>query len=195
MTQPRLREVLNKAASHLKEKGVPQFRLDAELLLARVLGVKRLDLYLQFDRPLVEAELAAYRDFIRRRARREPLQHIEGEVEFREIRLKVDRRALIPRSETELLVDALKKHLPAVERPRILDIGMGTGAIALSVAREIPRAEVSAGDISPPCLELTRENAAMNHLPVPELFLGSLFDPFPVERRWDAIVSNPPYLG
>ena len=160
-----------------------------------MLGVKRLDLDLQFDRPLTEAELAGYRDVIRRRARREPLQHIEGEVAFREIRLKVDRRALIPRSETELLVDAVRRHVPAVESPRILDIGTGTGAIALSVIREIPHTEVSASDVSPLCLELTRENAALNLLPAPELFLGSLFDPFPSGRRWHVIVSNPPYIG
>ena len=194
MSQPLLLEVLTKAAAHLKEKGVPQARLDAELLLARILGVKRLDLYLQFDRPLIEAELAAYRDFIRRRARREPLQHIEGEVEFREIRLKVDRRALVPRSETELIVDAIKKHLPVVERPRIVDIGVGTGAIALSVVCEIPHAEVSGSDVSPQCLELTRENAALNGLRVPELFLGNLFEPFPVEQKWHVVVSNPPYI-
>jgi release factor glutamine methyltransferase len=192
---PKLLEVLTKAAAHLKEKGVPQSRLDAELLLARVLGVKRIDLYLQFDRPLSEEELEGYRDFVRRRSRREPLQHIEGEVAFREIRLKVDRRALIPRSETELLVEALKRHLPAVELPRVLDIGVGTGAIALSIMRELSHAKVFASDISPLCLELTRENAILNGLPAPELFLGSLFDPFPSEQRWNVIVSNPPYIG
>lgn len=194
MLQALLLEVLTKAADYLKQKGVPQARLDAELLLARVLGVKRLDLYLQFDRPLVEKELADYRDFIRRRGRREPLQHIEGEVEFRELKLKVDRRALIPRSETELIVDVLKKHLPPVDRPRILDIGMGTGAIALSAIREIPHCDVSASDISDLCLELTRENATLNGLTPPALFLGSLFEPFPVEQRWHIIVSNPPYI-
>ncbi len=193
MTQPLL-EVLTKAANYLKDKGVPQARLDAELLLARVLNVKRLDLYLQFDRPLIEGELAGYREFIRRRGRREPLQHIEGEVEFRELRFKVDGRALIPRPETELIVDILKKHSAVFDRPRILDIGVGTGAIALSAIREIPDSEVSASDISPLCLELTRENASLNSLVPPELFLGSLFEPFPIEKRWHIIVSNPPYV-
>ena len=193
MTQPLL-DVLTKASDYLKQKGVPQARLDAELLLARVLGVKRLDLYLQFDRPLVEKELTGYRDFIRRRGQREPLQHIEGEVEFRELKLKADRRALIPRSETELIVNVLKKYLPSVDCPRILEIGVGTGAIALSVIREMPHAEVSASDISELCLELTRENAALNGLAPPNLFLGSLFEPFPAEQRWHIIVSNPPYI-
>ncbi len=192
---PQLLEVLTKASSHLKEKGVPNPRLDAELLLAHALGLKRLDLYLQFDRPLAETELEVYRDFIRRRSRREPLQHIEGEVAFRELKLKSDRRALVPRPETELILDVLKKHLPSIVRPRILDIGTGTGAIALSIIREFQNAEVCASDISPPCLELTRENARLNELVEPELVLGNLFEPFARERRWHAIVSNPPYIG
>jgi release factor glutamine methyltransferase len=190
-----LLEVLTKAAGYLREKGVPQARLDAELLLARVLEAKRLDLYLQFDRPLTDPELAAYRALVRRRGLREPLQHILGEVEFRELRLKTDRRALIPRSETELLVDILKRHLPTVESPRILDIGVGTGAIALSVLREMPHCRVFACDIEASCLELTRENAVLNQLPEPQLFQGSLFSPFPENIHWHAVVSNPPYVG
>src|SRR5690606_12329163 len=135
--------------------------LDAELLLAHVLKVKRLDLYLQFDRPLTEPELAAYRDVIRRRGAREPLQHIEGSVSFRELTLLADRRALIPRPETELIVDAFKKALAAREiaTPHVLDVGTGTGAIILSIARELPQCETWACDISASCLELARENA------------------------------------
>jgi release factor glutamine methyltransferase len=190
-----LLEVLNKAAVYLKDKGVPNARLDAELLLARALGVKRLDLYLQFDRPLTEAELAPYREHIRRRGKREPLQHIEGECAFRELILRSDRRALIPRPETELLVEALIRRLPAVERPRVLDIGVGTGAIILSVTRELPQAETWGSDVSPACLELTRENAALNSLPEPRLVESDLFAGFPEDIRWHAIVSNPPYIG
>lgn len=186
--------VLNKAADYLRSKGVPNARLDAELLLAGSLGLKRLDLYLQFDRPLEEAELAPYREAIRRRGKREPLQHIEGFCAFRELRLKSDRRALVPRPETELILDAVKKHLPAHEAPRVLDVGTGTGAIALSVTRELPHCEVWASDISPACLEITRENAAINALPEPRLFESDLFAGLPAEARWHLIVSNPPYI-
>ncbi len=195
MSTSPLLEVVTKAATYLKDKGVPNARLDADLLLARVLGLKRLDLYLQFDRPLTESELESYRTVIRRRGLREPLQHIEGVTAFRELQLITDRRALVPRPETELLIDALKKLLPAVERPRVLDVGTGTGAIILSVARELPHCETWACDISPLCLELARANAAHNGLAVPHLVESDLFSGFPADQLWDAIVSNPPYIA
>ncbi len=192
---PPLLEVLNKAAAYLQAKGVPQPRLDAELLLARALGLKRLDLYLQFDRPLTEPELAGYRDFIRRRGGREPLQHILGDVEFRQLTLRVDRRALIPRPETEVLLDVFGRHLPARPQPRVLDVGVGSGCIALSILREWPHCEVTALDVSEDCLTLTRENAARNGLALPELFRSDLFAGLPPDRVWDAVVSNPPYVA
>jgi release factor glutamine methyltransferase len=199
MSDSRLLTVLTKAAAYLKDKGVPNARLDAELLLAHALGLKRLDLYLQFDRPLTEAELAAYRGFIRRRGMREPLQHIEGTVSFRELTLITDRRALIPRPETEILIDVLKRHLPAARHdtrePRVLDMGTGTGAIILSVARELPQCETWACDISPACLELTRVNAMRNGLPAPILIQSDLFSGFDDNMCWHAIVSNPPYIA
>ena len=192
---PLLLDVLTKAADYLKSKGVPNPRLDAELLLAHVLGLKRLDLYLQFDRPLTESELEAYRAVMRRRGARVPLQHIEGTVAFRELSLISDARALVPRPETELIVDALKKHLPSAPSPRVLDVGTGTGAIILSVARELPQCETWACDISPDALALTRENAARHHLTVHALEESDLFSAFPETQRWDVIVSNPPYIG
>jgi release factor glutamine methyltransferase len=198
MSDSALLSILTKAADYLKSKGVPNARLDAELLLAHVLKVKRLDLYLQFDRPLTESELEAYRVVMRRRGAREPLQHIEGTVAFRELTLLSDKRALVPRPETELLVDAVKKHLPAVphgDSPRVLDIGTGTGAIILSVARELPQCETWACDISPAALALTRENAAHNNLTLHALVESDLFSGFAADARWDLIVSNPPYIG
>lgn len=190
-------DVLTKAADYLKSKGVPSPRLDAELLLAHVLKLKRLDLYLQFDRPLTEAELEAYRGVMRRRGAREPLQHIEGVAAFRELSLLSDRRALIPRPETELLVDAFKKVLLARDfaAPRVLDVGTGTGAIILSIARELPQCETWACDISPACLDLARENAARNDLAAPVLVESDLFSGFAPTQTWHAIASNPPYIG
>jgi release factor glutamine methyltransferase len=200
-TENTLLPILTKAADYLKSKGVPNPRLDAELLLANVLKVKRLDLYLQFDRPLTEAELSGYREFIRRRGAREPLQHIEGEAHFRELTLTSDRRALIPRPETELLVDALKKNLDVafpensgVANPRVLDVGTGTGAIILSVARELPRCEARACDVSRDALDLARANAARNALEV-DFVESDLFSGFDANLRWHAVVSNPPYIG
>jgi release factor glutamine methyltransferase len=205
MSDTTLLPILTKASDYLKSKGVPNPRLDAELLLANVLGLKRLDLYLQFDRPLTEANLTGYREFIRRRGAREPLQHIEGKAHFRELTLLSDKRALIPRPETELIVDALKKHLPSVENPRglaaganaprVLDIGTGTGAIILSVARELPQCETWACDVSHDALDLMRENAARNALTLHDVRESDLFSGFDAKLRWHAIVSNPPYIG
>ena len=122
MTQPAapppLLDILNKAAEYFKSKGVESHRLDAQLLLGHVLGMKRLDLYMNFDRPMEEEELARYRDLVRRRGNREPLQHLVGETPFREITLKTDRRALIPRQETELIVDLVRKRWRPAGRTR-----------------------------------------------------------------------------
>jgi release factor glutamine methyltransferase len=188
---PALLEILNKTSDYFKSKGIDNHRLDAQLLLCHVLGMRRLDLYMNFDRPMTEEELARYRDLVKRRAAREPLQHLLGSVPFREITLKVDRRALIPRQETELIVDLVRKALPATA----LDIGVGAGPIYLSLLKEIPGCRVSGVDISETCVLLTRENAAANGLPVEDLQVGDAFAPFAPDRRWDVIVSNPPYVG
>ena len=182
-----------KAAQLFGERGIANARLDAELLLAHVLGIKRLDLYLQHDRPISQQQLEEYRAFVRRRLKREPLQYITGKVQFRNIELKVDRRALIPRPETELLVDEVVKYAREAARPlRILDIGVGTGAIALSLAREVAGATVIATDVSGEALALARENAAALSLAV-ELREGESWTA--VDDRFDVVVSNPPYIA
>jgi len=199
------------AADFMQERGVENARLEAELLLAAVLDCKRLDLYLQFERPLTKAEVDRYREFVRRRLRREPLQYIIGETEFRELVLKVDQRALIPRPETELLVGEVLAW--AAERAgnhtqeggkggedqlTALEIGTGTGAIALSLALEGPFDRIVATDISPDALELAHENAELAGDEVArrvEFREGPLWTPIGEGETFDIVVSNPPYIA
>lgn len=196
MTTPNsLLDILNKTSDWFKGRGIENHRLDAQLLLGHVLGMKRLDLYMNFDRPMGDTELARYRELVKRRGAREPLQHLIGEMPFREITLKVDRRALIPRQETELIVDLVRKNLQPGRVNAVLDMGVGAGPIFLSIAKEITNCKIHGADISPDALQLTRENAALNNLPSDNLVESDLFSAFPPNLRWDLIVSNPPYVG
>ena len=190
------------SAGWLEGKGVERPRLDVELLLADALGMDRLHLYLGFDRPLVEEELAVFRSRLRRRAAREPLQYILGRTHFRELQLRTDRRALIPRPETEELVGAVLKWM--AEQPEggdsaaVLEVGTGSGAIALSLAVEGSFGRIVASDLSSDALALARDNLDA-HLPLPgpgvELRQGSLFDVVVPGERFRVIVSNPPYVA
>jgi release factor glutamine methyltransferase len=186
-----------KAADLFRERGIESGRLEAELLLAHVLGVRRLDLYLQFDRPVTEAELERFRAAVRRRLRREPLQYIVGEAQFRTVTLRVDRRALIPRPETEILageVLAWAKAHPSAER--VLDIGTGSGAIAIALAAEGGFRRVVATDISADALALAAENAERAGVADRiELVHGPVWRPLPAGACFDAVVSNPPYIA
>jgi release factor glutamine methyltransferase len=188
-----LLETLKKSTDFLARKGLPQARREAEHLLAGGLGLKRLDLYLQFERLLTEAELVRLRDMVVRRGQREPLQHILGQVEFRDLLLKSDRRALIPRPETEELIDHAEKLFSAEAALRVLDLGTGTGAIALALASERPHWQVTAIDASPEALALAQENART--LGLSDRVQFSQSDWFTqVAGEFDLIVSNPPYL-
>ena len=133
-------EILNKTTEFFRKRGVPDPRLDAQYILAKGLGLTRMDLYLKFDRPVTDAELAAMRPWVQRRGNREPLQHVLGITSFRGHELKCDRRALIPRPETETLVDLVLAALKGKENPLVLDVGTGTGAIAIAIALEHPTA-------------------------------------------------------
>jgi release factor glutamine methyltransferase len=186
-----LGDVLRRASEHL-DKTSETGRLDAELLLAHTLGRHRIELYTDFDRPLSSHELDAYRDLVARRARHEPVAYILGEWGFRRLTLNVDRRALIPRPETEIVVERALTHLRGVEQPAVLDIGTGTGAIALAIADEHPGAKVTAVDVSPDALELARENVARTGLAV-ELLHHDLRAGLP-GGPYDLVVSNPPYV-
>jgi release factor glutamine methyltransferase len=203
MPAPIIIEVLNKAAGHLRQKGIENFRLDAQLLLGHVLNLDRIELYLNHDRPLTEHEVQRFRTVVRRRAAREPLQHILGSVRFRKLILKIDKRALIPRKETELLIDAVKTACGSLSVSRgnrskisILDIGVGSGAILLSLLKEFPAAETEGVELDTEAICLTEENAALNNLKLEgNLKQGDMFSPFPPQKKWDIIVSNPPYVG
>ena len=184
-----IREVLEGATEYLAKRGVESPRLDAEHLLARALGLTRIELYTQHDRPLTEAERAAARALVQRRGRREPLAYVLGDWDFRRLTLKTDRRALVPRPETEVLIERCLDLLRPVERPRIVDVGTGTGAIALALKSERPDADVTATDRSPEALALARENDAENAVRFVEAdLLDGLGGPF------DLVVSNPPYV-
>ncbi len=184
-------EVLRRATEHLgKTSETP--RLDAELLLARTLGRQRIELYTDFDRPLESSELDGYRALVARRARQEPVAYILGEWGFRHLTLSVDSRALIPRPETEVVVERALAHLRGIEHPRVLDVGTGSGAIALAIADEHPDARVTAIDVSPDALALARENAARTGLTI-ELLEHDLRAGLP-GGPYELVVSNPPYV-
>lgn len=187
-------DIIKKTTDFLATKGVEAPRLNAELLIGHALARKRMQLYMEFERPLTEAELERIRPLVRRRALREPLQYVVGETEFCGLRLAVDRRALIPRPETELLVDHVQRRRESAPPARILDLGTGSGAIALALAAAFPAATVLATDRSAEALELARSNAARCGLEARVTWLASdWFDAVPVEA-FDVVVSNPPYL-
>ena len=184
-------DVLRRATDHLG-KTSETARLDAELLLAHVLGRQRIDLYTDFDRPLDQAELDGYRELVARRARCEPVAYILGEWGFRRLTLTIDRRALIPRPETEIVVERALAHLRGLEAQRVLDVGTGSGAIALAIVDEHPSSRVTAIDISREALSLARENAERTGLSI-ELIEHDLRAGLP-GGPYDLVISNPPYV-
>jgi release factor glutamine methyltransferase len=183
---------LERASAFLAERGVDNPRLDAEVLLADVLGVERSRLYVDRDRELGDAEWVRFGERIRRRGGREPLQRIRGKQEFFSREFEVDARVLIPRAETETLVDAVLARARRIDAPSILEVGSGSGAIAITLALELADARVFATDVSPAAIDVSRANARRLAAPV-EFRCGDLFAPFAGER-FDLIVSNPPYV-
>ena len=192
---PAVLEIIQKTTEFFTGKGVEPPRLNAEHLIGHALGLGRMQLYLQFERILTEPELEKIRPLVRRRAQREPLQHILGTTEFFGLKLKTDRRALIPRPETERLVELVTQLWP-VPPATVLDLGTGTGAIALALARHWPAARVTAVDRSADALALAGENAVALGLSDRVGWLESdWFAALPADARFDLIVANPPYLS
>lgn len=188
--------ILNKTSDFLQKHGVPNAKLDAQLILAHGLGLKRMDLFLNYDRPLSEKELSILRPMLTRRSKREPLQHILGTVSFRGHEIKCDKRALIPRQETEIIIDILKEKLKHSENkePFILDVGTGSAVLAIASAIEL-NAKVFALDISKDSLELAKENIALHKLEEKITLLESdLLSLLPSNLQFDALVANLPYI-
>jgi release factor glutamine methyltransferase len=188
-------EVLQSTTGYFQKRNIDSPRLNAEHLLAHVLGRKRIDLYLEFERRLPESELTPLRELVRRRGSGEPLQHLLGTVEFCGRSFRCDKRALVPRPETEQLVELLVSHFKSGSAyPRMIDVGTGSGVIALTLAAEFPKTEIVGVDISEDALMLARENAERLGLADRVRFLQSnLLES--VQPDFDLIVANLPYVS
>lgn len=208
-----IKDILESTAAFFQKKGVPSPKLDAQYIIAHGLKMKRMDLFLNFEKPLSEEELALLRPLVARRAKREPLQHVVGSTSFRGHEIACDARALIPRAETEQLVDMLCERLKIAKVGkekselipkengekkifRIADIGTGSGALAISLAKEIENAQIFATDISEEALQLAKENAKLNGCEEKiQFFSGDLLSALPQESLpLDALIANLPYI-
>lgn len=191
-------DVLKRTELFLRKKGIPSPRLEAELLLAKVLSMQRLALYLAHDRPLTTAELAALRPLLARRGQREPLSWILGEREFHAIKLDIEPGVLDPRPDTETLVDTVLAQIP-VDEPGpiyVADVGCGSGAVGLAIAAARPGVRLYATDLDDTAIRVTRRNVERLGLGDRVAVLkGDLLDPIPAGRPTHWVVSNPPYIA
>lgn len=194
----KLLEILQRSAAWLGERGCDSPRLDAELLLAHGLGVRRLDLYLQFDRPVGPQEAERLRALVMERGRGVPVAYLLGTRGFWSLDFKVSPAVLVPRPETEHLVEVALQALRERPAPVLADVGTGSGCVVLSVLHELPGARAHATDCSAAALEVARENAAQHGLEGRVAFhLGDLLEPLRASPDWgrlDAVLSNPPYI-
>lgn len=183
-------KVLSWTKGYLAEKGIENARLEAEWMLCSALGIDRVGLYVNYDKPLTSAELTAFRTMVGRRAKREPLQYILGSQDFYGLDFEVSPGVLIPRHDTEVLVQEACARSP--KNARILDIGVGSGCIAVALAKNLADAEIFGVDPSPEALDLAARNADRHAVSV-HLLHGSLFEPV-AGQCFDLVVSNPPYI-
>lgn len=189
-------EVIQRSTEFLTRKGVDSPRLQVELLLAHVLKMARMKLYLNFDRVLSEPELEILRGLVKRRAEREPLQHIVGFTSFCGFEFQVNRNVLIPRPETELLAERAWKFLEGREEPTVLDFGTGSGCLAITIALKAPAATVHAVDVSEAALAVARENSVRLGAGERVVFhAGDGFSALSRDLMFDLLVSNPPYIA
>ena len=195
-----IRELMKSAMEHLQRKGFEDVRLNVELLLAHALDLQRIQLYLHFDRPLTSEELTNFRSLYERRLKREPVQYIIGSTNFMGLHFAVDSRVLIPRPETETLIEQtmlLCQRYPSSKTIQVLEVGTGSGNIAVSIAKYIKHAHVTAIDISRDALDVAEMNARMHSVDSQILFsLTDIFDSADelFQKRFDLLVSNPPYI-
>lgn len=194
-----LLDIVKLSAGYLASKGIQEPRREAEWVIADALGIPRIQLYLDFDRPLNDEEILKLRHRIKRRGEKEPSAYIKGEVEFYGCHLKLTPEVLIPRPETEILVDEIAKVLEGISGglsltgKKLLDLCTGSGCVALSLKKHFDALEVYATDISESALAVAKENATSNHLDV-QFFQGDLFQPIRGEK-FDYITCNPPYVS
>ena len=189
-----VKEIKQKTEQYFVSKNIPNAKLDTDLILAHCLEIKRLELYLELDRPIFQEQLDKIRECVRRRGKREPLQYILGFTEIFNLTLKVDSRALIPRQETEYMIELCLTVIK--EATRVLDLGTGSGIIALALATALPDSEVCAVDQNEDALNLAKENAKRLGLESRVDFLVSdWLTQVPNEPLFNLIVANPPYLS
>lgn len=188
--------IIDWTTAHLRKHGSDTPRLEAEILLSHARGCPRIQLYVQYDRLVSDDERSAMRDLVRRRAQAEPVAYLVGHREFFGMDFRVTRDVLIPRPETETLVLELITAAKLWVAPRVLDVGTGSGCIAVAAGVNLPGAAVTAIDVSPAALEVARDNAARHGLSERIRFLeGSLLAPLPPGEQFDVIASNPPYVA
>jgi len=196
-----IKDLLKVTADYLKEKEIDSPRLTAEILLSHQLNTDRVNLYLNFDKPLTENEISGYRSLIKRRLLHEPVQYITGTQEFWSLDFMVDPQVIIPRPESELLVEQAIKRIGTdsiqEKPPKILDLGTGSGVLAVSIAKEVPQARIWATDLSDGALSIARRNAEKHGVAERITFIcGDLWEPFEnLDVTFDMIITNPPYVA
>jgi release factor glutamine methyltransferase len=194
-----LKEVLDKTIVFFKDKKIPSARLDTELLLAKALNLNRIDLYLKFDQLLNETEVSNCREFVRRRAQGEPVAYILGEKDFYGHTFLVSKDVLIPRPETELLVEEsinwLQKKFTEEESPNVLDLGTGSGCIAISILLEMKNAKAILVDVSQAAIEVAKKNAEKHGVLERCQFIVGDAAEISINKKLDIIISNPPYIA
>ncbi len=189
-------EAIKLSTEYLKKKNVESPRANAEILLSEILKVKRLDLYLSFDKPLTDSEINLYREAIKKRGMRIPLQYIVGQVDFYGLKIMVNENVLIPRPETELLVEKIIGEVKNKSELKILDIGSGSGNISLALAKNISDSFVQGIDISPEAVNIANENAKINLISNVNFSQKDIFEDEIISfGKFDIIVSNPPYVS